>query len=374
MGYLNNETAKLGFGLMRLPRVDGKIDIERLKEMVDLFLEQGFVYFDTAYGYQGSEEAIKLALIDRYPRDSYVLATKLPAWSAASKKDAEEMFYTSLERTQAGYFDFYLLHNVGAHRAAYFDEYEMWDFLKARKEEGLIKHCGFSFHDKASLLDRVLTEHPEVEFVQLQINYADWENPRVEARLCYETALKHGKPIIVMEPVKGGDLTILPPKAEELFRTADPSASLASWAIRFAASLEGVAVVLSGMSSVEQMRDNLSYMTDLKKLDVNEQAIIVQARAEIDKVPTVACTACEYCLPECSQNINIPGVFEAVNKYLRYGNVASSTFAYNWNTDGHKMGKASLCIECGSCEEVCTQGLEIIEELKNAVELFETQS
>jgi predicted aldo/keto reductase-like oxidoreductase len=371
MNYLDNETAKLGFGLMRLPRIDGDIDIEQVKEMVDLFLERGFVYFDTAYGYEGSEDAIKRALVDRYPRSSYLLATKLPAWNAPSKKDAEKMFYTSLERTQAGYFDYYLLHNLGAHRTAYFDEYGIWDFLSKRKEEGLIKHLGFSMHDKATLLKRILAEHPEMEFVQLQLNYADWENPRVEARLCYEVAREHNIPIIAMEPVKGGDLTILPPKAVELFTHADQEASLASWAIRFTASLKGVPVVLSGMSNLEQMRDNLNFMANLRPLDASEMAVIEQVRTEIDKVPTVPCTACDYCLPECPQTINIPGIFEALNKYLRYHNAGTARFTYRWNTDGHKMGRASQCSECGSCEEVCTQQIDIIDELKRARELLE---
>ena len=256
--HLGQDVPKLGFGLMRLPMIEGKIDIEQVKTMVDMFLEKGFTYFDTAYGYANgeSEKAAKIALVDRYPRDSFFLATKLPAWAGPkTAEEARQMFYTSLERTGAGYFDYYLLHNVGESRTAYFDKYDIWEFLKERKAEGLIKHLGFSFHDKADVLESVLTAHPDMEFVQLQINYADWDNPSIESRKCYEVARKHGKPVIIMEPVKGGILASPPPSVTKILSDADPSASPASWGIRFAASLEGVITVLSGMSNIEQMAE-----------------------------------------------------------------------------------------------------------------------
>lgn len=215
--YLGESIPKLGFGLMRLPMCGEQIDLEQTKEMVDLFMDAGFRYFDTAYVYNDgeSERAAKAALVDRYPRESFYLATKLPGFSAKSKADAEQMFYTSLERTGAGYFDFYLLHSLSADRKKAFEDYDLWNFIAARKKEGLIRHIGFSFHDTADELDKLLTEHPEVEFVQLQINYIDWESATVQSRLCYETARRHGKPVIIMEPVKGGLLSDLPESAAD---------------------------------------------------------------------------------------------------------------------------------------------------------------
>ena len=222
---LGENIPKLGFGLMRLPMIGEEVDIEQTKEMVDLFMKAGFTYFDTAYGYLGgkSEEAVKTALVDRYPRDSFTIATKLPAWAGAKTADeAKEMFFTSLRRTGAGYFDFYLLHNLGGERTAKFDEYGIWDFVQEQKAKGLIKHIGFSMHDSAEALDKVLTAHPEVEFVQLQINYADWDSPSVQSRLCYETARHHGKPVVIMEPVKGGNLANLPESVAKVFKAAEP--------------------------------------------------------------------------------------------------------------------------------------------------------
>jgi predicted aldo/keto reductase-like oxidoreductase len=257
MNYLGQDIPKLGFGLMRLPLLNGTIDIERVKQMVDLFLAKGFRYFDTAYGYHegNSERAAKEALVDRYPRDKFLLATKLPAWAGAKTSDeAQQMFYTSLERTGAGFFDFYLLHNLGELRTQAFDKFGIWDFLPQKKQEGLIRHLGFSFHDKAAVLDRILIEHPEMEFVQLQINYADWSDPMVESKLCYEVARKHNKPVIIMEPVKGGILASPPPAVEKILKDANPGASISSWAIRFAASLDGIISVLSGMSDLQQLK------------------------------------------------------------------------------------------------------------------------
>lgn len=365
---------KLGFGLMRLPQINGEIDIPQVCTMVDMFLAKGFKYFDTAYGYGdgASERAIKAALVDRYPRDSFYLATKLPAWAGAkTAEEAKQMFYTSLERTGAGYFDFYLLHNLGEQRTHYFDDFGIWDFLQERKREGLIHRLGFSFHDKADELDKVLTAHPEMEFVQLQINYADWENPAIESRKCYEVARKHGKPIVIMEPVKGGNLANPPQEAKDVFAAIDPDASASSWAIRFAASLGGVITVLSGMSSVEQMEDNLSYMQDFKPLNPQEQQAIEKVREIINAIPVVPCTGCEYCLKGCPQNVGIPGIFIAYNIYLKFGNAELAGGQYSWQTEGHQRAKASACIECGMCEEACPQHISIRDQLKKAAEVFE---
>jgi len=372
MAYLGEDIRKLGFGLMRLPMKDGAVDIEQTKQMVDLFMEKGFTYFDTAYGYIGgkSEMAIKEALVDRYPRESFQLATKLPAWSGPTNaQEAQDMFWTSLKRTGVEYFDFYLLHNLGGDRTAAFDDYGIWDFLAEQKAQGRIKHLGFSMHAKADDLDKVLQAHPEMEFVQLQINYADWESETVQSRKCYEVARKHGKPVVIMEPVKGGNLAELPEPVSSVFTDASPDASLSSWAIRFAASLEGIVTVLSGMSNLEQMKDNLSYMDNFQPLTGQEQAVVKKAQEALSKLPQVPCTDCQYCVKGCPQNIAIPGTFRAMNTYLIYNNLAGARGDYMWET--HAAAKASECIACGQCEMACPQNIAIIEELAKAVQMLE---
>ena len=372
--YLGESIPKLGFGLMRLPMDGEKIDVEQTKKMVDKFISEGFCYFDTAYGYNdgASEAAAKEALVDRYPREKFLLATKLPAWAGAkSREEAEQMFYTSLERTGAGCFDFYLLHNLGEERTHFFDDYDIWNFLQERKKEGLIRHLGFSMHDKADVLDRILTEHPEMEFVQLQINYADWEDPTIESRKCYEVARKHGKPVIIMEPVKGGTLANPPKEVADILKTADAEASPSSWAIRFAASLDGVITVLSGMSNMEQMEDNTSYMKEFAPLSEDEQKVIAKARETFNSFPKVPCTACAYCMKGCPKNIAIYGTFQAVNIYNMYQDLEGAKGKYTWNTEGHGWGKASECIKCGKCETVCPQHIKIREELEKAAAVLE---
>lgn len=362
---------KLGFGLMRLPMNGEEVDLAQTKEMVDLFLSKGFTYFDTAYGYLDgkSEEAAKAALVDRHPRDSFQLATKLPAWAAATEEEAKAMFETSLERTGAGYFDFFLLHNLGDTRTGAFDEFHIWDFLAEKKAEGKIVNLGFSMHDKADKLEEILKAHPEMDFVQLQINYADWDSPTVESRKCYETARRYGKPVIVMEPVKGGSLATLPKQVSDIFKEADGEASLSSWAIRYATSLDGVLTVLSGMSSLEQMKDNLATMEEWKPLSEEEQKVVERATQALEEIPHVPCTACRYCEKGCPQQIAIPGIFRALNNQMIYGNREGAEGNYAWET--RAGGIASKCIECGKCEEVCPQHIQIIEELKKAKALFE---
>ncbi len=363
---------KLGFGLMRLPkRDDGEYDMEQVKAMVDLFIAKGFTYFDTAWGYDNgkSEEAAKTALVDRYPREAYQLATKLPAWCASTEAEAKAMFETSLARTGVDYFDYYLLHNLGDARTETFDNFHIWDFLAEKKAVGQIKHLGFSMHDRADKLDEILTAHPEMDFVQLQINYADWESATVEARKCYEVARKHHKPVIVMEPVKGGSLAKLPAHVEEIFKSANDDASISSWAIRYAASLPGVMMVLSGMSSLEQMEDNLETMVDFRPLNEMEHGVIAEVVEELDKMPQVPCTDCRYCVKGCPQNVAIPGIFKAMNNQMIYGNVAGAKGNYAFATGG--VNVASKCIGCGACEEVCPQHIKIVEQLKKAVEMFE---
>lgn len=362
---------KLGFGLMRPPMNGNEVDLPQLKQMVDLFMERGFTYFDTAFGYLDgkSEEAAKAALFDRYPRESFLFATKLPAWEASSEEEAKAMFDISLKRTGAGYFDYYLYHNVGANRTAFFDKFGIWDFLKEKKELGLIRKLGFSFHDRAEVLDRLLTEHPEMDFVQLQINYADWENARIQSRLCYETARAHGKEIIVMEPVKGGSLSNLPEAVAKPMRDYAPESSLSSWAIRFAASCEGVLTVLSGMSTLEQVEDNTSYMQNFVPLNEKEYEVIHQVQDLLSKTPHTPCTDCRYCIKDCPQSVKIPQIFSALNIYQIYNNLHNAKRVYNFNTkDG---GGAGACIGCGQCESVCPQSIAIIETLRTAKELLE---
>ncbi len=372
MAYLGENIKKLGFGLMRLPMLGNEVDIEQTKQMVDLFLAQGFTYFDTAYGYLGgkSEKAIKLALVDRYPRESFQLATKLPAWAGPqTAAEAQAMFWTSLERTGAGYFDFYLLHNLGGNRTDAFDRFGIWDFLAEQKRLGRIRHLGFSFHDRAAVLEEILNQHPEVDFVQLQINYADWDSNTIESGPCYEVARRHNKPIIIMEPVKGGSLSNLPQPVAGIFQAANPQASLSSWAIRFAASLDGLITVLSGMSTLDQMKDNLSYMKDFRPLDESERTVIDKARQALKDIPRIPCTDCRYCVKSCPQGVAIPRIFGAMNNYLVYNNLKGARGNYAWET--REGGKASSCIACGQCEAVCPQQIAIIEELKRSAATLE---
>ena len=368
--YFGKETPKLGFGLMRLPRKGFRTDIEQVKKMVDMFMEAGFTYFDTAFVYPGSEVAIKKALVDRYPRDSFTLATKLNAFLLApNEKAAKKQFYTSLERTGAGYFDYYLLHSLMENTYARYDKFHIWDFVKEQKEKGLIKHFGFSFHAGPELLERLLTAHPEVDFVMLQINYADWEKKSVTSRANYEVARKHGKSIVVMEPVKGGTLANPPEKVKKLLKSYHPDMSYASWAIRFVASLDGIITVLSGMSNTAQMEDNLSYMKNFQPLNEEEQKIIQEAQRILGKSSTIPCTACRYCIEGCPKKISIPEIFFAANKQLGNGQMAEAVQDYQ--KAAAKGHRASDCIGCKKCENACPQHLSITEYMKQCAEMLE---
>ena len=364
--FTGKEKLKLGFGLMRLPRLENnEIDVEQVKEMVDLFIEAGGTYFDTAFVYQGSEEAIRKALVERYPRDSYTLASKCmisPDGSideAAAKKEIE----TSLERTGAGFFDYYLIHAVQRSNYQLYEKYGIWDYVKELKEKGLIKHYGFSFHADPELLQELLEKHPDAEFVQLQLNYADWENPGVASRRNWEICKEHGKPVTVMEPVKGGILADPIDAVKAIFDRENNGMSYASWALRFVASKENLLAVLSGMSSVEQMKDNLSFMKDFKPLTEHEEEVIKEAQAALDNDKSIPCTGCHYCTKGCPMSIPIPEIFTVENR--KKGSPEFRTKReYMIVTAGR--GKASDCIQCGQCEAACPQHLPIISLIEQA--------
>lgn len=362
---------KLGFGLMRLPKVSEAIDVEQTKQMVDLFMDAGFTYFDTAWAYAGSEDAIREALVERYPRESFQLATKAAPWiGCESRDDAVAQLETSLKQTGAGYFDFYLLHNLGEFRTHFFDQWGMWDWIAEKKAEGVIRHAGFSFHSTPEELDELLSAHPEMEFVQLQINYADWDNPAVQSRRCYEVARRHHKPVIIMEPVKGGMLANPPEQVASVLKAAEPNSSVASWAIRFAASLPGVITVLSGMSDVAQMQDNLSYMRTFETLTDAQRATIERAQHELAKIPLIPCTRCNYCAKVCPNEIGISGTFTAMNMHTLYGDLETAKKERTWQVDRHGKRPADDCIKCGRCEQACPQHIKIRDELARSIELF----
>ena len=369
---LIDDTMKLGFGLMRLPKVEGTndIDVEHTKKMVDAFIEAGGKYFDTAYVYEGSEEATKAALCERYPRESYYLANKLNAsdFACKSEEEAKNEIHVSLERTGAEYFDFYLVHGIDETNKEKYEKYGIWEYVRQLKEEGLIRHYGFSFHDSPELLEELLTEHPDAEFVQLQINYSDWEDHLIASRRCYEIVTQHGKPVVVMEPVKGGALADPPQKVKDILQQANPDASPASWAIRFAASLPNVMMVLSGMSNLEQMEDNLKFMRDFQPLSEEEQQVVKAAREALLQYDRIACTGCHYCTPGCPMEIHIPEIFAVMNVYKMYGDLNEARRDYGWRPKG---AKASECLQCGQCEDACPQHLPIISLLEEVVETLE---
>lgn len=371
------ETKKLGFGLMRMPLIDPNkpktVDINHVCQMVDTFLERGFTYFDTAYMYHSfkSEKITKEVLVDRHPRDSYTLTTKLPIMFLKSEEDNQRIFDEQLEKCGVDYFDYYLLHNLGVDHYDMAKRFKSFEFVSKLKAEGKVKHIGFSFHDSAELLDEILTEHPEMEFVQLQINYIDWENESIQSRKCYEIARKHNKPVIVMEPIKGGSLIDIPKEAQEILKNDQPNMSMASWAIRFAASHEGIMMVLSGMSSLEQLIDNTSYMSDFKAMTDHEFKLIDDVVEIIKKSIAIPCTGCQYCVDGCPKHIPIPKYFTLYNADKQSLNKGFSTQQMYYENTAATHGKASDCIGCKQCEKSCPQHLPIVEHLKTIAAHFE---
>lgn len=372
------EGKKLGFGLMRLPLTDtndkGSIDIEALKEMVDTFMEQGFTYFDTAWMYCAfkSENAVKEALTDRYPRDRYTLTTKLHASYLKTKEDRDRIFEEQRQKTGVDYFDYYLIHAIDQELYSLYNEMDCFNWLIEKKKQGLVKHIGFSYHDSAEFLDQVLTEHPEMEFVQLQMNYLDWESAEVQSRKCYEVAIKHGKPVIVMEPVKGGILADVPAEVRESFAAYHPDLSVPSWAIRFVASLDNVAMVLSGMSNMEQLMDNISYMKEFVPMNAEETELVHKAAEMIKDSIAIPCTGCSYCTEGCPMQIAIPDLFRVYNKSKR-GEITDVEANEEYRQLTESGGKARECLACGQCQVACPQHLEIINYLKDVAKCMEKQ-
>lgn len=369
---------KLGIGTMRLPLLDkndpGKVDLEQFKKMVDLYLEKGFTYFDTAYIYHNrlSENAVKVCLVDRYPRDAYQVATKLPAAYIKSYEDRDKIFNEQLANVGVTYFDNYLIHCVmEANYDSVFEKFDCFNWLFDKKEKGLVKNAGFSFHGKPELLEKILTKYPNVDFVQLQINYLDWKSSEIESEKCYEIACKHNKKVIVMEPIKGGVLANVSDEVKQLFLNYDSSLSIPSWAVRFAASLDNVWFVLSGMSDLDQAKDNLSYMSDFKKLTEEEMNMCHKAAEIINSQRAIKCTKCSYCVAGCPMQIEIPKYFDTYNHRMRTtsaGTLSRNMAAYKEFTANNP--KPEDCIECGQCENACPQHLPIRQYLKDISKEF----
>lgn len=376
MELLNFGPKKLGFGCMRLPMSEGTVggegvvDTRQVCAMVDAFLEQGFCYFDTAHGYiaQKSEPTVRQCLVERHPRDRYLLTDKLSGTFFQTEEEIRPFFESQLEITGAGYFDFYLMHALNANQYQKFTECNAFQVAQQLKNEGKIRHVGISFHDTPEVLEQILSEHPEIEVVQIQFNYADLEDPKVQSLAVYEVCRRHGKPVIVMEPVKGGNLVKLPDDARAVL-DALHGGSPASYAIRFAAGFPGMLMVLSGMSMPEQVQDNISFMKDFKPLDETELAAIAKVQEIFRSKNLIPCTGCRYCTDGCPKQIAIPELFATMNAKQIY---------HDWHTDyyynavyalpGHK---ASDCVKCGKCESVCPQHLPIRQLLENVAKEFE---
>lgn len=360
---------KLGFGFLRLPGNGKERDWETINKMVDIFMEGGGSFFDTAYTYLNgqSEIAISKCVVQRKERHSFQLCDKMPGYQFKSYEDCQEYFDEMRKRCGVDYFDILMLHWLSEENYAIAEKYDEFRFLREKKAEGLALRIGFSYHGNAALLDKILTAHPEVDVVLIQINYLDWESAGIESRKCYETCIRHGKKIIVMEPVKGGTLAVLPEEAECMLRAVHPDWTPADWALRFVQSLPGVEICLSGMGSVEQMRDNIRSFEPLAE---KEFSLLMEVRDIIERQTAVACTGCQYCVPHCPKKIPIPQYIKMYNELFRYPEddwkIIPSYHQYTLS-----VGKASDCIACHGCEKHCPQKLTIAEHMKSIAQRFE---
>ena len=356
---------KLGFGCMRLPMNNGEVDYAEFNRMIDYYIDQGFNYFDTAHGYLGgqSEIAIRECLAKRYPRESYVLTDKLTMPYFKSQEEKQ------LQWCGVEYFDYYLMHAQDRNTYQHFQKNNAYQECLKLKEEGKIKHLGISFHDTSEMLEQILSDYPEIEIVQIQFNYVDYLSGSVQSKKVYEVCRKFNKPVLVMEPVKGGGLVNLPNEAKKMFDDLKQDASIASYAVRFAASFDGMYKVLSGMSNFEQLKDNVDYMKDFKPLNDKEMETVLKVGEYLRNLGGIPCTACRYCVEGCPMKISIPDLFSCYNSKLQF-NDWNSGYYYNVHTQqGH--GKASDCIKCGKCERICPQHLEIRDLLTKVAKEFE---
>ena len=373
---------KLGMGMMRLPITDENdfrsIDYEQVNEMVDTYMDAGFNHFDTAYIYHEGigEEAFRKSVAERYPRDSFKVATKLPLFIITEESQLEPIFNEQLQNCGVDYFDYYLLHNVSGFTETAWKNVDLYSFIQKKKEEGRIRHIGLSTHGNAEFLDNLLTEHPEIEFVLLQINYLDWEDEAIESRKCLEVARKYKKPVMIMEPYKGGFLADVPEEAEKIMKEYNPDRSVVSWAMRFVANLDNVCVVLTGASNMEQLKNNIDEYKNADALNEKEYKILEEVSEIINGNITIDCTKCRYCVDTCPKNIDIPKIFDLYNKHKILGRE-------DWSQPGNAylnysklpdVGIASDCIECKVCIEECPQKINIPEALKDVAETFETET